>query len=95
MESRYQFVSSAVTIALVLIATIACVVGTDEVNVVNKVPFQEVFEVFVWLIFPKLVISGWISMESLLMAEALVVVDWSFLFQEDEVVARHFIVVPR
>jgi hypothetical protein len=94
VESRHQFISSAVAVALVLIASSTGVVGADELNVVNEVPLQEVLEVLARLVFPKLVISGWISMESLLMAEALVVEDWSLLFQEDEVVARHFIVVP-
>ena len=82
------------TLAGVLVATCVGVVGTDEIDVVNEVPLLEVLEVLMGLIFPKFVFSGWISMVSLLMSEALVVENWSFLLQVHEVVTGNFMVVP-
>jgi len=70
MEGRHQLVSLAVAIAPVLVATIVGVVRTDEVDVVNEVPLQEVLAVSMRVTFPKFVFSGWISMESFLMAKS-------------------------
>jgi len=80
--------------ALVLVVAVLLVVRANEVDVINKVPFQIILELLVSLVLPEMVVSLWVSVVGDLMAETSIDHEVSLLSQEEEVVAGDSVEVP-
>jgi len=80
--------------ALVLVVAVLLVVRANEVDVIDKVPFQIILELLVSLVLPEMVVSLWVSVVGDLMAETSIDHEVSLLSQEEEVVAGDSVEVP-